>query len=77
MVWDNGLYSVSYILNKHWLASGQAGSIGGTIRQEVEVSQWEQENSRKEEAHSLGVLAQLQDVTALLKKVLNHVANIY
>ena len=31
---------------------GQAGSIGGKARQEVEVEQWEQENSGKQEASS-------------------------
>ena len=31
---------------------GQAGSIGGSTRQEVEVGQWEQEKAREEEAHS-------------------------
>ena len=47
---DNGVYSANYILNKRWLASSQAGSIGGTTRQEVEVGQWEQENSGKRKA---------------------------
>ena len=28
----NGLYPVNYILNKSWLASRQAGSIGGAMR---------------------------------------------
>ena len=32
---------------------GQAGSIGGKTRQEVEVMQWEQENSGKQEASSV------------------------
>ena len=31
---------------------GQAGSIGRKTRQEVEVMQWEQENSGKQEAPS-------------------------
>ena len=31
---------------------GQAGSIGGKTRQEVEVMQWEQEKARNEEAPS-------------------------
>ena len=31
---------------------GQAGSIGGKTRQEVEVMQWEQENYGKQEAPS-------------------------
>ena len=30
---------------------GQAGSIGGSTRQEVEVGQGEQEKDRKEEVH--------------------------
>ena len=61
------------------MASSQAGSIGGTTRQEVEAGQGEQENSGKEEAHSSAVLAltqQKEDVTASLKKVPSHVANI-
>ena len=45
--WDNGLYSVNYILNKRWLSSSQEGNIGGTTRLEVEAGQWEQENSGK------------------------------
>ena len=79
LVWDNGLYSVNYILNKCWLASSQAESIDRTTRQGVEAGQWEQENSGKKEAHSSGVLTlpqKKQDVTALLNKVLSHVANI-
>ena len=43
----------------------QAGSIGGSTRQEVEVGQWEQEKARKEEACS-SIPAQTtekQDVT--------------
>ena len=78
-MWDSGLYSVNYILNKRWSISSQAGSIGGTTRQEVEVGQREQENSGKKEAHSSAVLTQLQkkqDVTASLKKVPSHVAHI-
>ena len=50
-----------------------------TIRQEIEVGQWEQDNSGKEEAHSSAVLAMLQkmqDVTAWLNKVPSHMANI-
>ena len=31
---------------------GQAGSIGGKTRQEVEVMQWEQKNSGKQEGSS-------------------------
>ena len=49
MLWDNGLYPVNCILNKHWLASSQAGSIGGTTRQEVEAGQREQEISGKKD----------------------------
>ena len=76
--WENGLYSVNNILNKHWLASSKAGSVGGTTRQEVEERQWKQENPGKEEAHSSAVLAQSQkkqDVTALMNNVLSHMAN--
>ena len=61
------------------MANNQAGSIGGTIRQEVEVGQGEQENSGKKEAHSSAVLIhpqKKQDVTALPRKVPSHVANI-
>ena len=47
LVWDHGLYSVNYILNKGGLACSQAGSKGGTTRQEVEVGQGEQENTGK------------------------------
>ena len=77
-MWDHGLYSVSYILNKCWLASSQAGSIGGTTRQEEEVGQGEQEYSGKKEAFSAVVSPsqKKQDVTASLKKVLSHVASI-
>ena len=80
VVCDSGLYYVNYILNKHWLASTQAGSIGKTTRQEVEAGQWEQENSGKEEAYSSAVPVQTQkkqDVIASLKRVLSHVANIH
>ena len=38
-MWENGLYSVNYILNKCLLANSQTGSIGRTTRQEVEVGQ--------------------------------------
>ena len=75
---DNGLYSVNYVLNKCWLASSQAGSIGGTTGQEAEVGQWEQENSGEKEAHSSAVLTppqKKQDVTGPLNKILSHVAN--
>ena len=47
LVWDNGLYSVNYILNKWLLASSQAGSIGGITRQKVEAGRQEQEYSGK------------------------------
>ena len=76
MVWDNCLYSVNYILNKRWLASSQAGSIGGTTRQEVEAGQGEQENSGKEEALSSQSCPDTEDVISPPKKVLSHVANI-
>ena len=42
--------SVNYILNKCWLAHSQAGSIGGTTRQEVEAGQWEQDNFGKKKS---------------------------
>ena len=77
LLWDDGLYPVNYILNKCWLASSQAGSIGGTTRQEVKAGQQEQENSGKRKAY-WAVLSQLekkQDVTASLKKLLTHVVN--
>ena len=79
MLWDIGLYSVNYILNKRWLASSQAGSIGGTTRQELEAGQWEQENSGKKEVLSavVNLPQKMQDVTAPLNKVLSHMANIY
>ena len=32
LLWDNGLYPVTCILNKHWLASSQAGSRGRAMR---------------------------------------------
>ena len=32
MLWDNGLYPVTCILNKCWLASSQAGSRSGARR---------------------------------------------
>ena len=59
---------------------GQAGSIGGKTRQEVEVMQWEQENSGKEEAgfpppRILAQTTEKQDVTTLLNKVLSHMAS--
>ena len=49
LVLDNSLYSVKYILKELWLDSSQEGSIGGTARQDVEVGQWEQEDSGKKE----------------------------
>ena len=61
------------------MASSQAGSIGGTTRLEIEAGQGEQENSGKREAWSTVVVThpqKKQDVTALLKKVPSHVANI-
>ena len=47
-------YPVTCILIKGWLASSQAGNIGGATRQEVEAGQPEQENSekRKESVYS-------------------------
>ena len=45
MIRENCLYSVNHF-NKTLI--GQAGSIGGKARQEVEVMQWEQENSGKQ-----------------------------
>ena len=60
------------------MASSQAGSIGGTTRQEVVAGQGKQENSGKEEAHFSAVLTRpqkKQDVTALMNKVLSHKAN--
>ena len=77
-MWENGLFSVNYILNKRWLTSSQVGSIGRSTRQEVEEDQGEQENAGKREAHSSAVLAQpqkKQDVIASLNKVLSHMAN--
>ena len=77
-MWENGLYSVNYILNKCWLASSQAGSVGRITRQEVKVDQQEQESSGKRKAwFTIVTLSQKkQDVTAMQKKVLSHVANI-
>ena len=70
LVWENCLYSVNHVLNKRWLASSQAGNIGGTTIQEVEARQWEQEHSGKKEALST-VLSQSpkkQDVTCPTEK---------
>ena len=39
LLWDIGLYPVTCILNKHRLASSQAGSIGRATRQEAEAGQ--------------------------------------
>ena len=58
---------------------GQAGSIGGKARQEVEMMQGEQENSGKEEAdfsHSCPDHRSSRMWAAPLKKVLSHMANI-
>ena len=57
---------------------GQAGSIGRKTRQEVEVMQWEQEYSRKEEAIPpvLPRPPERKDVPAPLEKLLSHVANV-
>ena len=59
-MWDSGLYSVNYTLNKCCLASSQAGSIGRTTIQKVEAGQGEQENSGKQEAPS-AILAQITE----------------
>ena len=69
-MWENGLYSVNYILNKHLLASSQAGSIGGTTRT---GEFWEEESSFFTD---LAQPQSKQDMTTLLKKVLSYVANI-
>ena len=77
MVWDNCLYSVNYILNKHWPVARQKYRWGNQTRSRGRSSR--QENSEKKEAHFSGVLThpqKKQDVTASLKKVLSHVANI-
>ena len=60
------------------MVSSQAGSIGRTTRQELEAGQGEKEYSRKKEAFSAVVSPpqKKQDVTASLKKVPSHVANI-
>ena len=58
---------------------GQAGSISGKTRQEVEMMQQEQENSGKEEvdsSHSCPDHRSSRMWLAPLKKVLNHMANI-
>ena len=49
---------------------GQAESIGGKTRQEVEVMQWEQENSGKQEAPSTfpAQTTEKQDVTCPTEK---------
>ena len=72
------LSSVNYVLNKRWFASSPTRSIGGTTREEVEVGQWKQENSGKEEAYSSPVLPRHRRKMwpAPLKKVPSHVAYI-
>ena len=45
---------------------GQAESIGGNTRQEVEVMQWEQENSGKQEASSAIPAQTTEDTTCEL-----------
>ena len=53
------------------MASSQAGSIGWTTRQEVEVGVREPKNSGKEEAHSFIVVSlpqKKQDVTCPAEK---------
>ena len=56
---------------------GQAGSIGGKARQEVEVEQRDWEYSGKQEAPStlLHKPPEKQHVSWQLKKVLSHMAN--
>ena len=49
LLWDNGLYLVNYILNKRLLTSSHEESIDRISGQEIEVNQWEQENSGKKE----------------------------
>ena len=46
---------------------GQAGSIGGAIRQEVEAGQWEQEYSGKQEAPSAISAQTTKEATCELK----------
>ena len=46
------IYILSIILNKCWLVSSHARSVGRTTRQEVELGQWEQENFGNKKAHS-------------------------
>ena len=57
---------------------GQAGSIGGKTRQEVEVMQWEQENSGKRKAPSAIPAQTTEEATYELTagKVPSHMANI-
>ena len=58
---------------------GQAGGVGGEIRQEVEMVQGEQENSGEEEvdsSHSCPGHGSSRMWAAPLKKVLSHMAKI-
>ena len=45
---------------------GQAGSLGKKTRQEVEVMQWEQENSAKQEAPSSSPAQTTEEATCEL-----------
>ena len=45
---------------------GQAGGIGGKIRQEVEVMKWEQENSGKQEVPSTSPAQTTEEATCEL-----------
>ena len=74
LLWDNGLYSVTCILNRRRLASSQAESRGGAMktgefweeeRVGLQSSPRQRGNQRKSK----------QDVTASPKKVPSHVAN--
>ena len=73
------LYFINYVLNKHWLTSSQAGSIGKTTRQEVEEGQWEQEYSVKKEGLSqvLSFHGRSKMWPAPPKKLLSRLANIH
>ena len=55
---------------------GQAGSIGGKARQEVEVEQRDWEYSRKLPLPVLPRPPERKDVAAQLRKVLSRVANV-
>ena len=57
---------------------GQAGSIGGSTRQEVETGQWEEDKAREEEAPSAIPAQNTEEATCELtaEKVPSHIANI-